>query len=90
MLTTRKKDVPNIKCMHWRRLAKPTRQKTLEFHRKELPVLGWTMRAGTDKIDKGATTVMWDAPEKEPLRLELVALKEGHTAVLIARAPKGK
>ncbi len=58
-------------------------EKVLEFYRKELPALGWTMRAGTDKIEDGKAKVILEAPEKDPLRLELLADKQG-TLVLIA------
>jgi hypothetical protein len=60
--------------------------KVLEFYRKELPALGWTMRAGTDKIESGKAKVILEAPGKDPLRLELLADKQG-TAVLIAAVP---
>ena len=43
----------------------------------------WTMQAGTDKVEDGKAKVILEAPEKEPLRLELLADKQG-TAVLIA------
>jgi hypothetical protein len=58
-------------------------EKVLDFYRKELPALGWTMHAGTDKIEDGKAKVMLEAPEKESLRLELLANKQG-TSVLIA------
>lgn len=58
-------------------------EKVLEFYRKELPALGWTMRAGTDKIEEGKAKVILEAPEKNSLRLELLADKLG-TVVLIA------
>lgn len=58
-------------------------EKVLEFYRKELPPLGWTMRAGTDKIEDGKAKVILEAPEKNALRLELLANKQG-TFVLIA------
>jgi hypothetical protein len=58
-------------------------EKVLDFYRKELPALGWTMRAGTDKIEDGKAKVILEAPEKKPLRLELLADEQG-TAVLIA------
>lgn len=57
----------------------------LEFYRKELPALGWTMRAGTDKIEDGKAKVILEAPEKDSLRLELLANKQG-TFVLVAAA----
>ena len=63
-------------------------EKVLEFYRKELPALGWTMRAGTDKIEDGKAKVILEAPEKDSLRLELLADKQG-TAVLIAAVPPG-
>ena len=58
-------------------------EKVLEFYRKELPALGWTMRAGTDKIEDGKAKVILEAPAKDSLRLELLADKQG-TFVLIA------
>jgi hypothetical protein len=62
-------------------------EKVLEFYKKELPVLGWTMRAGTDEIAHGKAKVILEAPEKDPLRLELLADKQG-TAILIAAVPR--
>ena len=61
-------------------------EKVLEFYRQELPALGWTMRAGTDKIEDGKAKVILEAREKDSLRLELLADKQG-TAVLIAAVP---
>jgi hypothetical protein len=64
--------------------------KVLDFHRKELPALGWTIREGTDTIADGKAKVfLLDAPGKEPLRLELLALKDD-TFVLITDAPERK
>ena len=45
------------------------------------------MRAGTDKIEDGKAKVILEAPGKDPLRLELLADKQG-TAVLIAAQPE--
>jgi hypothetical protein len=61
-------------------------EKVLEFYRQELPALGWTMRAGSDKIEDGKAKVILESPQREPLRLELLADKQG-TAVLIAALP---
>jgi hypothetical protein len=63
-------------------------EKILEFYRKSLPDLGWTMRAGTDKIEGGKAKVILEAPERDSLRLELLAEKQG-TFVLIAAAQPG-
>jgi hypothetical protein len=57
-------------------------EKVLEFYRQELPAVGWTMRAGTDKIEEGKAKVILDAAEQDSLRLELLADKQG-TVVLI-------
>ena len=56
----------------------------LEFYRKEMPALGWSIRPGTDKIESGTAKVALDGPGKEPLRLELLN-KGGPTLVLIAK-----
>jgi hypothetical protein len=58
-------------------------EKVLEYYRKELPAVGWTMRAGTDKIENGKAKVILEAPEKGALRLELLADKQG-TFVLVS------
>ena len=60
----------------------------LEFYRKELPALGWSIRPGTDKIEDGKAKVALEGPDKEPLRLELLN-KGGPTLVLIANRPDG-
>jgi hypothetical protein len=39
-------------------------EKVLDFYHQELPALGWTMRAGTDKIEGGKAKVTLDAPER--------------------------
>ena len=62
-------------------------EKVLEFYRKELPAMGWTIRAGTDKIDYGKAEVLLDAPEKDSLRLELLADKRGTSVLIAAVAP---
>ena len=31
-------------------------EQVLEFYRKELPVLGWSMRAGTEKVEESLQT----------------------------------
>jgi hypothetical protein len=61
-------------------------EKVLEFYKKELPAVGWRMRAGTDKIEDGKAKVILESPDKASLRLELLADKQG-TAVLIAAVP---
>src|SRR4029077_18033470 len=75
--------VPLDYYLHLHYAAPTGPEKVLEFYRKELPALGWTMRAGTDKIFDGKANVMLDAPEKNSLRLVLLATKED-TLVLIA------
>jgi len=62
-------------------------EKVLEFYRKELPNLGWTMRAGTDKIEDGKAKVILEAPGKDPLRLELLADKQGTAVLIVAARP---
>ena len=60
-------------------------EKVLEFYRQELPALGWTMRRhGQDRRRESQSDL--GAPEKDSLRLELLADKQG-TAVLIAAVP---
>jgi len=62
---------------------------TLDFHRTELAKLGWTPRPGTDSISpEGKALVIFDAPEKTPLRLELLVRDKDYTIVLLASAPK--
>jgi predicted enzyme related to lactoylglutathione lyase len=68
--------------------ASPDR--VLDFHRKELPALGWTIRAGTDTIADGKAKVILEAPEKGALQLELLALKDNATLVRITDAVEGK
>ena len=60
------------------------RKKGTNGHFPDL-ALGWTMRAGTDKIGGGKAKVILDAPEKDSLRMKLLADKGG-TYVLIERA----
>ncbi len=64
-------------------------EKVLEFYRKELPAVGWTIRTGSDTIANGKAKVTLDAPEKESLRLELLEDSQG-TFVFITTAPEGK
>lgn len=64
----------------------PTRPEVvLEFYQRKLPALGWSIRAGTDKIEDGAARVTLDAAEKSPLRMELLEDPKDHTVVRITR-----
>lgn len=63
-------------------------EQVLEFYRREMPALGWLIRAGTDKIEDGKANVALEGAEKAPLRLELLS-KGGPTIVLIANSPAG-
>ncbi len=63
-------------------------ENVLEFHRKELPALGWTMRAGTDKIEGGKAKVILEAAGRDSLRLELLADKQGALVLIAADRPK--
>jgi hypothetical protein len=65
-------------------------EKVLEFYRNALPDMGWTLRAGTDQIENGKANVMLDAPEKESLRLELLADEQGALVLITAGPALGK
>ncbi len=61
----------------------------LEFYRKELPALGWSLRPGTGKIENGKAKAAFDGPDKKALRLELLN-QGGPTLVLVSNRPEGR
>lgn len=61
----------------------------LEFYRKELAGMGWKVREGAGKIAKSEVNLAFDAPDREPLRLECLRSKDAPvTIVRLTRWPK--
>ena len=61
-------------------------EEVLAFHRKEFAAQGWKLREGAGKVGKMEATVVFDAPEQEALRLEILQDQKG-TGVQVTRFP---
>lgn len=55
-----------------------------------MPSLGWKRRETSDKGADGSARAYRDSPGREPLYIDLLADRDGDTAVLIARESIGK
>jgi len=60
---------PNLRLLY---ATKATAKDVLAFHRRELPALGWSIKADADEVKEGVIRVSVEGPAKEPLRLEVL------------------